>query len=471
MGLFYPKQNLKTKQKSNIRLIVIGIFVLAILLGSLDYPILWDKGVDYLNAKLSLGLPHFYKLPFHLGLDLQGGTHLVYEADLSNISSEERNDSMEGIRDVIERRVNLFGVTEPVVQINKTKNSYRLIVELPGVKDIHEAIKMIGETPYLEFKEERTPEETEEILKKQSEDGEESEGIDPYFKHTKLTGRYLKGAQLQFDPNSYKPYVSLEFNDQGKDIFADITKRNVGKKVAIYLDGYPISIPVVQEPITGGRAQITGDFTIEEAKTLVQRLNAGALPVPITLISQQSIGASLGQTSLTKSLKAALFGLIAVGIFMIVYYRLPGIMAVISLIIYGIIVLAIFKLIPVTLTLAGIAGFILSLGMAVDANVLIFERMKEELKSGKSLETSVDEGVKRAWPSIRDGNISTLITAIILFWFGTSIIKGFALTLFIGVLTSMFTAIVITKSFLKLFVSERAKKYRWLYGNRIPNKE
>jgi len=179
----------------------------------------------------------------------------------------------------------------------------------------------------------------------------------------------------------------------------------------------------------------------------------------------------LGQTSLTKSLKAALFGLIAVGIFMIVYYRLPGIMAVISLIIYGIIVLAIFKLIPVTLTLAGIAGFILSLGMAVDANVLIFERMKEELKSGKSLETSVDEGVKRAWPSIRDGNISTLITAIILFWFGTSIIKGFALTLFIGVLTSMFTAIVITKSFLKLFVSERAKKYRWLYGNRISNKE
>jgi len=238
---------------------------------------------------------------------------------------------MEGIRDVIERRVNLFGVTEPVVQINKTKSSYRLIVELPGVKDIHEAIKMIGETPYLEFKEERTPEETEEILRKQSEGNEESEGLDPYFKHTKLTGRYLKGAQLQFDPNSYKPYVSLEFNDQGKDIFADITKRNVGKKVAIYLDGYPISIPVVQEPITGGRAQI------------------GALPVPITLISQQSIGASLGQTSLTKSLKAALFGLIAVGIFMIVYYRLPGIMAVISLIIYGIIVLAIFKLIPVTL--------------------------------------------------------------------------------------------------------------------------
>jgi len=221
---------------------------------------------------------------------------------------------------------------------------------------------------------------------------------------------------------------------------------------------------MVQGPITGGRAQITGDFTLEEAKKLVQRLNAGALPVPIILISQQSIGASLGEISLAKSLKAILFGLIAVALFMIFYYRLPGILAVIALAIYTIIVLAIFKLIPVTLTLAGIAGFILSVGMAVDANVLIFERMREELKSGKSLGGSIGDGFKRAWPSIRDGNISTLITAIILFWFGTSMIKGFALTLFFGVLTSMFTAIVITKTFLKLLIGRKLEKLKWLYG-------
>jgi len=434
----------RAKQKSNIRWIVLLIFVLAILAGSLDYPAIWDKGADFLNKNLSLGIPHFYKLPFRLGLDLQGGTHLIYQADLSGIEEKERQDSMEGIRDVIERRVNLFGVTEPLVQINKVKDSYRLIVELPGVKDIRQAISMIGETPYLEFKEERSQEELENL----------SEGEDP-FKSTKLTGRYLKRARLEFDQNTYEPYVALEFNDEGAGLFADITKRNIGKRVAIYLDGTPISIPVVQEEISGGRAQISGDFTLDEAKKLVQRLNAGALPVPITLISQQSVGASLGEISLNKSLRAALIGLIAVALFMIFYYRLPGILAVVALVIYTIVILAIFKLIPVTLTLAGIAGFILSVGMAVDANVLIFERMKEERKAGKSWGGSIGDGFKRAWPSIRDGNISTLITAIILFYFGTSMIKGFALTLFIGVLTSMFTAIIVTRTFLKLFYAHR----------------
>jgi len=432
------------KQKSNIRWIVLLIFVLAILAGSLDYPVIWDKSADFLNKNLGLGVPHFYKLPFRLGLDLQGGTHLIYEADLSDIKEKERQDSMEGIRDVIERRVNLFGVTEPVVQINKVKDSYRLIVELPGIKDIHQAIEMIGQTPYLEFKEERSQEELEKL----------EEGEDP-FKNTQLTGRYLQGAQLGFDQNTYQPHVALEFNDQGAKLFEEITERNIGKRVAIYLDGYPISIPVVQEKISGGKAQITGDFTVNEAKELVQRLNAGALPVPIKLISQQSIGASLGEISLIKSLRAALIGLIAVALFMIIYYRLPGLLAVIALAIYTVLVLALFKLIPVTLTLAGIAGFILSIGMAVDANVLIFERIKEERKAGKSWGGSIGDGFKRAWPSIRDGNISTLITAIILFYFGTSIIKGFALTLFFGVLISMFTAVVISRVFLKFIYANR----------------
>ncbi len=467
MGVIYSDNKPKKSSTANrVRWLFLAILILAILAGSLDYPAIWDKAVDYLNNNLGLGVPYFHKLPFRLGLDLQGGTHLIYEADLSNIEKEERQDSMEGIRDVIERRVNLFGVTEPLVQMNKVKDSHRLIVELPGVKDIHQAIGMIGETPYLEFKEERSSEETDNILQRQEEGDEEAQAIDPYFEHTQLTGRYLKGAQLEFDQTTYEPHIVLNFNDEGKELFADISERNIGKRVAIYLDGYPISIPVVQEAITGGKAQITGNFTLDEAKQLVQRLNAGALPVPITLISQQSVGASLGEISLGKSLRAAVIGLMAVALFMIIYYRLPGLLAVFALIIYTIIVLAVFKLIPVTLTLAGIAGFILSIGMAVDANVLIFERMKEELRSGKSFGSGIDDGFKRAWPSIRDGNISTLITAIILFWFGTSIIKGFALTLFIGVLISMFTAIIVTRTFLRLFTGSRVEKWKWLYGGK-----
>lgn len=459
------------KHSSKVRLIILAIFILAFLAGSLDYPAIWDKAADYLNSEISLGLPHFYKLPFRLGLDLQGGTHLVYQADLSSIEEKERSGSMDGIRDVIERRVNLFGVAEPLVQINKAGDSYRLIVELPGVKDIHQAIKMIGETPYLEFKEERTQQETDDILGRQQAGDEKAKQLDPYFKSTSLTGRYLKKSQLEFDQTTYEPQVGLEFNDEGAKLFSDITSRNVGKRVAIYLDGAPITTPVVQEAIAGGRAQITGNFTAEEAKQLVGRLNAGALPVPITLISQQSVGASLGKISLTQSLKAGLIGLIAVVLFMIIYYRLPGILGVITLGIYGILVLAIFKLIPVTLTLSGIAGFIMSLGMAVDANVLIFERMKEELKAGRSFEGSISEGVKRAWPSIRDGNLTTLITTLILFWFGSSVIKGFALTLSIGVLVSMFTAMVITRIFLKLFIGGRLERVSWLFKGALRNKQ
>ena len=456
MTSIFPKKESETKQnrfvfrqRNNIRLLVLLIFISAVLLGSLDYPVLWDKAADFLNSKIGLGMPHFYKLPFHLGLDLQGGTHLIYQADLSGIEEKERPDSMEGIRDVIERRVNLFGVTEPLVQINKAGNSYRLIVELPGVKDIAQAIKMIGETPYLEFMEERTQEESDKILKLQEKGDEAAKKINPYFKNTSLTGRYLKKALLEFDHTTYKPQVALEFNDEGSKLFADITSKNVGKRVAIYLDGAPITTPVVQEAITGGKAQITGNFTNEEAKTLVQRLNSGALPVPITLISQQNIGPSLGKISLDKSLKAGLIGFIAVALFMIIYYRKNGFLAVLALIFYLILSLTIFKIIPITLTLAGVAGVVLSIGMAVDANVLIFERMKEEKKAGRDLLSLIDEGFRRAWPSIRDGHITTLATALILYQFSTSSIKGFALTLFTGVALSLFTAVVVTRVLLK----------------------
>lgn len=449
---------------TKIRVLVLVVFVLAILAGSLNYPNLWDKAADFINSKIDVGIPHFHKLPFRLGLDLQGGTHLIYQADLSGIEEKDRDGSMDGVRDVIERRVNLYGVAEPVVQINKIGENWRLIVELPGVKDVHQAIAMIGETPYLEFKEERTEEEAQEILDAQEKGEREEE--DPYFKYTGLTGRYLKGAQLEFDQTTYQPHIALEFNDEGGELFAEITGRNVEKQIAIYLDGVPISAPVVQETITGGKAQISGKFTVDEAKQLVQRLNAGALPVPITLISQQSVGASLGKDSLERSLRAAITGIIAVILFLLIYYRLPGILAAVALAVYIVLVLSIFKLIPVTLTLAGVAGFILSVGMAVDANVLIFERMKEELRSGKSLGGSIDEGFRRAWPSIRDGNVSTIITALILYGFGTSVIKGFALTLFIGVLISMFTAIVVTRTFLRLFVGGKIEKWKWVFGSK-----
>ncbi|NQU83965.1 MAG: protein translocase subunit SecD [Parcubacteria group bacterium] len=678
--------------RDKIRWVVIGLLVLAFLAGSLDYPAIWNKtadGVNFATSKVpalaNQKVPYFAEMPFHLGLDLQGGTHLVYEANVSDVPEEDRENSLEGVRDVIERRVNAFGVAEPLVQTSKSGDMWRVIVELAGVRDISEAINMIGETPILEFKEQGTDVDAEpfELTEEQKVQMEEinTEAIDrtdealaralagddwsalvedysqgmekvkdsgdmgfigsqlvheplasalrksgikngeilnhivetdeglnvlklleannkevearhilvcyegafkcesslseedalekitelksqataenftdlarenstepgasesggelgwfgrgmmvPAFedtvffqevgsvsdviktdfgyhiilktneressdinntryhvqrillrtikekdfnpeaqykkwKTTDLTGKQLKRAQIDFDPNTNETQVSLEFNDEGQKFFAEITERNVGKPVAIFLDGIPISIPTVQEPIRDGKAIITGTFDIEEAQILARRLNAGALPVPINLISQQSVGASLGQDSLEKSVKAGLIGFLLVIIFMIFYYRLPGLLAAMALILYGALILALFKLIPVTITLSGIAGFILSVGMAVDANVLIFERTKEELKRGKLLGRAIDEGFRRAWPSIRDGNLTTLLSCVILFWFSESMVKGFALTLGIGILVSLFSALVVTKVLLK-FVAPWFKN-TWIFG-------
>lgn len=536
------------------------------------------------------------RFDYHLGLDLKGGTHLVYEADTSQVGSQDRESAVEGVRDVIERRVNAFGVAEPVVQTNKGEGSeYRIIVELAGVSDVNQAIQMIGETPLLEFKEqnpeytgerELTLEQQEEldglnkealekaneinrralaggdfaelarefsedpgskdkggdlgwavrgifvpefdsalfdelevgeitaspvktdfgyhIIKKiderqvkdegqieASDAGDDSSGVIAGFENlevlsshililtktaddilppldewinTELSGKQLKRASVQYDQNTRDPEVSLEFNDDGGALFEEITGRNVGKPLAIFLDGTPISVPNVNEKITGGRAVITGRFNLTEAKMLVQRLNAGALPVPIGLISQQTVGPSLGQKSVNESIMAGLYGLLLVAIFMIIYYRLPGVMAVGALIIYTAVVLMLFKLIPVTLTLAGIAGFILSIGIAVDANILIFERFKEEFRNGRSYGQAVEQGFKRAWTSIRDSNVSTLLTCAILYWFGSSVIRGFAVTLAIGIVISMFSAITISRSFLRLWQSGRMDSLGWLLG-------
>ena len=666
------------------------IILLVLIGGSINFGAYYNQGTDWISEKTSgsVNLPKVKEIAFRLGLDLIGGTHLVYRADMKEIPSGDQAAALEGVRDVIERRVNVFGVSEPVVQTSYSGSEPRVIVELAGISDVNEAIQMIGETPLLEFKEKESEvrdlsaEEkvqmdefnaqaeikAEEVLGKlisggdfvalakeysqdpdtkdkggdmgwltekssleiiiyvkdlvkgeitpdlvktglgyeifklddkkvkvnpfndnepekeikaahilichneseQCEDGlsrdetlakikeiearatpanfadlarehstgpsapvggdlgwfgrgamvkpfedavfpqktgtisfivetkfgyhliykqEERElieykvsriivpvitkeaivGGEPEWSNTELTGKHLERAFVSFNPNDNSPQVSLEFDSEGSDLFAEITDRNVGQQVAIFLDNYPISAPNVNEKITGGQAVISGGFNIKEAKLLAQRLQAGALPVPIELISQQTVGATLGQASMESSLFAGIIGLILVAVFMIVYYRIPGILAVISLMIYGILVLSLFKMWPVTLTLSGLAGFILSIGMAVDANVLIFERLKEELKDGKPLSLAVTDSFNRAWPSIRDGNVSTLITCFILIQFTTSIVKGFAITLGLGVLVSMFSAIVITKTFLQLLSGDWLFKRLWLFGVKVKN--
>ncbi|MEA2112897.1 MAG: protein translocase subunit SecD [Patescibacteria group bacterium] len=402
------------------------------------------------------------KFPYKFGLDIAGGTHLVYRADTSQIDSTEISDSMSALRDVIEKRTNLFGVSEPLVQTEEgsslegNQKEHRLIVELPGVTDISQAIEMIGQTPLLEFKL------AQEISSENLETATSTEEQEPQvvFIDTGISGRVIERAQLEFNPTSGEPAVSLTFNSEGKDLFAKVTSENVGQILAIFLDNQVISTPVIREEIRDGKAQISGGFTPQEAKILVRDINYGALPLPIELISTQSIGASIGTETLDKGVHVALYGLLVVIIFLILWYRLPGLLAAISLLIYISLVLSVFKLIPITLTSAGIAGFILSIGMAVDANILIFERLKEELKSGRDIDSAVREGFSRAWLSIRDSNISSIITAIILFWFGTSLVEGFALTFGLGVLISMLTAITITRSFLLAISPKQDTKFK-----------
>jgi len=663
------------------------ILLLFLIAGSVTYSRPANWVIDQANNVMGTNFGHI-NLPFVLGLDLQGGTHLEYEADLSMVPAAEQMSALDGVRDVIERRVNSMGVSEPLVQTTRAGDNYRVSVELAGVRDINEAINMIGETPILEFKvindeeprkltqeeileldasedqakakaelfladvvnnpelfaervkeqsedptiretggdlgfiknkteysaiyesvkdtevgqvypsiistenaevvakvddkkesgkevnarhlliqwngskqastgtdrtkeqalalaqeikQEATPENFAEKVKEYSEEpGAESSGgdlgwfakgvmVEPFeekvfdqevgtisepvltdfgyhliykadqrgvddvrvrairfkkltrediippqepFKRTELTGKQLEHAQIEFNPRSGAAEVSLQFNDEGKELFAEITRENVGNPVAIYLDGEPISVPTVNQEIVGGRAVITGNFTVSEAKILAQRLQAGALPVPIELIAQQTVGATLGQSSVNSSLIAGLYGFLLVALFMLIMYRLPGLIAILSLSIYASIVFAIFKTIPVTLTLSGIAGLILSVGMAVDANVLIFERLKEELRDRKPFSKSIEEAFRRAWPSIRDGNLTTLISCTVLFWFTSSVVKGFALTLGIGVVISMFTAIVITRNLLHFVaIPELTNKVPWLFLKRTSQDE
>jgi protein-export membrane protein SecD len=549
------------------------VIFLALVCGLISYPQAVSKippVYDTLN-----------KLKINLGLDLQGGIHLEYAADVSQIEKDRIGDAMQGVQDVIERRVNAFGVAEPVIYTTRSGNEQRLVVELAGIKDIEQAKELIRETPFLEFKEEVgdgsgagrggdlgfvkkgtfVPEfdavlfgsdladgnvhpqlvETQfgwHIIKKvetrgagdaleihaahillAKQGGEQTEGLpqdmvddvnnqnkikaedvlkralagedfaalanensqdpgnqpQPEFSSTGLTGKNLKDAAVVFQSQGMaEPQVSLKFDEEGTKLFSEITKKNLNKRVAIFLDGQIISAPTVQSEITNGEAVITGNFTIEEAKKLAQRLNEGALPIPINLISQQSVEASLGQESLVKSLKAGAIGLVVVMLFMIVYYRYLGLVASLSLLLYSALMISIFKFSTVTpwsftFTLSGIAGFILSIGMAVDANVLIFERTKEEIRNGRSTINAIEEGFRRAWPSIRDGNYSTILTSIILIGVGTGFVKGFAISLVVGVFISMFSAIVVVRTILRFTIRTWAEKWPWLISGAKKN--
>lgn len=543
-----------------LRLRFVGVVLLGLFSALLAYPKL---------VAFAPPMERFFgTLQMNYGLDLQGGIHLEYLADIGGIPSDQQAEALEAAVAVIERRVNAFGVGEPLVQLSTSGSDSRIIVELPGIKDIEEAKQLIKETPFLEFRELAGEEAQKEIdtenakskesagkilenvlggadfteaaktwsqdpgskevggeydfqkkgfyveafdavtfdssfekgrvwpnlvetlfgwhiLKKIDERGEGDErevkiahilfpkyNLADYpllqFKTTGLSGKNLKDAFVDYQSQGLgAPQIGLRFDAEGTTLFAEITQRNIGKPVAIFLDQQVISQPTVQTEILNGEAVITGDFSLSEANALVKRFNEGALPVPITLVSQQSIDASLGQSALDMSLRAGVLGLAAVAIFMVFFYRFLGLIAVVALLLYTAMLLALFKLssltpFPMTLTLSGIAGFILSIGIAVDANVLIFERTREEFSFGKSMRTSLREGFRRAWPSIRDGHLSTIITTLVLMGIGTGFVKGFAITLALGVLLSLFTAVVLVRIMVDVFFSDWMERYPWI---------
>lgn len=401
------------------------------------------------------GVPINRDFTTKLGLDLSGGTQLVLDANMKDIPVGDRASALDSARQIIERRVNFFGVSEPVVQTATSQDSYRVIVELPGVSDVNQAIALIGATAQLEFREFINPNASQSAATTSGEFLAETKSVG-------ITGKDLKRAAVNFDSTTGAPQVAIEFTSDGGKKFADVTRRLVGKPLAIFLDNSPVTIPVVKQEIADGQAVINGQFTQDEAKNLALQLNAGALPVPVSVIQKTTIGATLGQSSVSKSIRAGAVGLTIVALFMIAQYGLLGLLADGALVVYGILTFAIFRAIPITLTLPGIAGFILSIGMAVDSNILIFERFKEEKRAGRPWRVAMELGFGKAWDSIRDANFTTLITCAILYnpvnWNflpSSGLVRGFAVTLFIGVLASLFTGIVVTRTFIRVLYKEK----------------
>ncbi len=424
-----------------------------VLLITLFLLLIWINIPDIFFIKpLSLDINFFDKqirkeFPLRYGLDIVGGSRLVFQANIKRINSLDINDAIEGARNVIEKRVNFFGVSEPVVQVLKSGDDYRIIVELPGIKDVNQAINIIGKTAQLQFG---------EIEK--GKIATTTADLYSMTEKTDLTGAEVKKAKVVFNPQTGKTEVALNFSEEGKVIFSELTKRNINRPLPIFLDNIIISAPIVQQEIIDGNAVITGNFSLDEAKNLANAINSGALPVPIKLIEQKTIGPTLGKEEINKSFIAGLIGLAMVGIFMISYYGKLGFVATIALLIYGLLSLTIFRLLSIVLTLSGITGFILSIGMAVDSNILIFERIKEELRKGKDIQIALNIGFGKALSAIKDANLTIITVAFILLnplnWdflpqFG--MVRGFALTLGIGVITSLFTGVVITKRLIKVF--------------------
>jgi len=406
-------------------------------------------GIDGQSILKNIGIDR--NIAFKKGLDLEGGTSITLKADMKDIATDKRDSALESAKDVIERRVNFFGVSEAIVQTAKVSNDYRIIVEIPGVTDVNQAVALIGQTAKLTFWEEGASIDASESAKTATTSGIPI-GASLYFqnpKKTNLSGSDLQQSLVTFDQNTGQPVVQIQFIPAGSKKFADITKRNVGKSVAMVLDDTVVSAPVVNEPITQGDAVISGNFTTEQAKQLSVQLNAGALPVELSILEQRAIGATLGEESLRKSFIAGVIGFFIIVIFMVILYGRLGIIASMALVVYTIMIFTVFRLIPVTLTLAGIAGVILSIGIAVDANILIFERVKEEMRRGKPRDIALKLGFTHAWDSIRDSNVASIITSAVLYINGTATVKGFALTLFIGVVVSLFSAIFVTRTFLR----------------------
>jgi len=441
--------------RRNNNLILMGIIILA----ALALWVVWPRPEGF---SLAVGGSSFERKGLRLGLDLQGGTSLVMEGDLSKVELKERDRAMDGVARIIDRRINAYGVAEASIQ---RQGANRILVQLPGVRDVQEAVRLIGKTAQLDFREQVPTADgnTEWVV---------AQALGSDNQQRELTGKYfLPRSQVTFDDRTGQPQVAFEFDSEGGRLFEQITTRLVGKPLGIFLDNELISAPTVRDVIK--ERGVINNIPLEEARLLAIQLNAGALPIPVGVVKQQDVDATLGADSLEKSLLAGEIGLAIVALFMLIYYRVPGLLADIALLVYSSVTLAVFQLIPVTLSLAGIAGFILSIGMAVDANILIFERTKEEVRSGRTLGASIEAGFSRAWTSIRDSNISTLITCAILFWFGSnfgaSIVTGFALTLALGVLISMFTAIIVTRTFLRTLVStEFGRSLAWFGLERAP---
>ncbi len=448
---------------------LIGIILVTVVAGVIALPpeLPINLGWGSWQRQLTLKAPIFrwqwngqeYQKQYTLkqGLDIQGGMQVVLGADMSKIPEADRATALDSAKNIILRRVDLFGVNEPVVQTSRQGNDYRIIVELAGIDDPNQALQLVGTTAEMEFQLQSAS------AAAQATTSAEAAAFFSSFQPTGITGKHLHRALPQFDQQTGEPVVALEFNDEGKVLFSQVTTQHTGETLGIFIDGFPVTLPRINTPILDGRAIITGSFTVEEAKQLSIQLNAGALPVPVTVLEQRTIGASLGQESVAASVRAGVVGILLVMLFMLFYYGLKGFLATIALLIYALVTVAVYKILGVTVTLPGIAGLVLSVGMAVDSNILIFERMKEELRLGRSFSQAMELGFGRAWDSIKDANVATILTALILvnpldfaFLNTSGLVRGFGLTLLIGVVVSLFTGIVVTRTLMRLFLKGKS---------------